>query len=168
MKSISRADFIDIGTVQKSHGTKGEVKLIINENVQLKKWAFLEFQGKPVPFYIEHISGSKEEPIIKLEGIESPAISQQLQGKNVLYPANLIKTGKAKKVGTVIGYRLIDRFFGEIGVLEAIQELPHQTMLVCHYKGKEVLIPAVDDFIMDIDSRKKTVLMNLPEGFLEI
>ncbi|MFN5544734.1 MAG: hypothetical protein ACK49O_05890, partial [Bacteroidota bacterium] len=64
MKSINRTDFIEIGTVQKVHGTKGEIKLALSKQVLLKKWAFLEFQGKPVPFYIEQKTGNADEPIV--------------------------------------------------------------------------------------------------------
>ncbi len=168
MKSINRADFIAVGMVAKSHGTKGEVRIQLTENVKLKQWAFLEFQGKPVPFYIEAISGSKDEPVVQLQGINTPDKSQELAGKAVLMPKEQVKRSKAKQAASVIGYILIDAQLGEIGALESVEELPQQTLLVTTYNGKQVLIPAVEEFIADINDKKKRILLELPEGLLEI
>lgn len=168
MKSVNRKDFIDIGSVVKSHGTKGELRVSLTENVTLKQWAFLEFQGKPVPFYIESISGDKEEPVIKLEGIHSPVDAQRLVARTLLFPANKVKRTKASQVADVIGFKLIDETFGFIGHLESIEDLPQQTLLVTTYKGKELMIPAVEAFIVDINPEKEEVLLELPTGLLDI
>ena len=168
MKSINRTDFIEIGTVHKVHGTKGEIKLALSKQVLLKKWAFLEFQGKPVPFYIEQKTGNADEPIVKLEGINDPISAQALQGKNLLFPSNLVKASKANQVENVVGYALVDIALGQIGILKAIEELPNQLMLITNYKDKEVFIPAVEEFIVEIDDKRKQVLLDLPQGLLEI
>lgn len=168
MKSINRKDFIDIGSVVKTHGTKGEIRVSFTRQVQLKQWAFLEFQGKPVPFYIESTNGEKEEPVLKLEGIDSPAAAQRLVGRVALFPAKQVKRSKAAEVADVIGFKLIDKTQGFIGFLEAIEELPQQTLLVTTYQGKELMIPAVEAFILDIDPEKEEVLLELPAGLLDI
>jgi ribosomal 30S subunit maturation factor RimM len=41
-------------------------------------------------------------------------------------------------------------------------------MLITRYKDKDVLIPAVEEFIIEIDDKKKLVLLDLPQGLLEI
>ena len=71
MKSIQKKDFIAAGTVAKTHGTQGELKLVTQIKIKLMKWAFLEIQGKPVPFYIERAQNTTlEEWLIKLKGID--------------------------------------------------------------------------------------------------
>jgi len=167
MKSINRADFIAVGVVAKSHGTKGEIRVQLTENVKLKEWAFLEFQGKPVPFYIEDVSGAKDDPVLHLQGINTPDKAQQFTGRTILLPKTQVKRSKAKQASNVIGYTLIDGMLGEIGTLEAVEEMPQQTLLVTTYQGKQVLIPAVEEFITDIDDKKKQILVELPDGLLD-
>ncbi len=36
------------------------------------------------------------------------------------------------------------------------------------YKGEELLIPAQEDFIMDIDQKHKVITVDLPEGLLAL
>lgn len=168
MKSINRNDFTEVGTVLKTHGTKGELRLSLTHHVSFKQWAFLEFQGKPVPFYIEWTGGSKEDPVLKLKGVDSPDAAQRLMGRTLLFPAKQVKRSKAAEVAEVIGYKLIDETLGFIGLLEEIEELPQQTMLMTTLNGKQVLIPAVEEFIVDIDSEKQEVILDLPQGLLDI
>ncbi len=47
-------------------------------------------------------------------------------------------------------------------------ERPAQTLLSIVYGGEEVLIPLVDDFIVDIKPRKKELYLDLPEGLLNL
>jgi 16S rRNA processing protein RimM len=67
-----------------------------------------------------------------------------------------------------VGYALVDIALGQIGILKALEELPNQIMLITRYKDKDVLIPAVEEFIIEIDDKKKLVLLDLPQGLLEI
>ncbi|MFN5545572.1 MAG: ribosome maturation factor RimM, partial [Bacteroidota bacterium] len=105
---------------------------------------------------------------VKLEGINDPLNAQALQGKNLLFPSNLVKPSKANQVENVVGYTLVDIALGQIGILKALEELPNQIMLITRYKDKDVLIPAVEEFIIEIDDKKKLVLLDLPQGLLEI
>ncbi len=155
-----------MGTVVKTHGTKGELKLDIFEKIQLKKWAFLEIKGKPIPFLILDQFGSQEMPILKLEGVDTPAQASRFIGAEVLAE----RKGKLKKAVTnqdsVIGFTLVDETVGEIGVVEDLVELPQQLLFQTTYHGNETLIPAVDEFVIEINEKKKIIILNLPEGLL--
>ncbi len=43
-----------------------------------------------------------------------------------------------------------------------------QDLLQISYRGREVLVPFVDDFLVNIDFDKKEVTMDLPEGLLDV
>ena len=42
------------------------------------------------------------------------------------------------------------------------------TLFVVDYKGEELLIPAQEDFIIDIDRKHKVITVDLPEGLLAL
>lgn len=169
MKSINKKDFITVGSVAKTHGTKGELKIITNIKVNFTEWAFLEIREKPVPFYVESASkGADDEWIVKLQDIDTMEKARPFTGLNVL----VVKTkGRRKASGggfDLSGFMLVDRVIGEIGVVVATEELPQQTMLVTHYKNEQVMIPLVEAFISDVDEEKEVIYLNLPEGFFDL
>lgn len=167
MKSVNRKDFISAGSVVKIHGTRGEVKFNLDKKIPLKEWAFLEFQGKPVPFFIERFSGTGDQPIVKLRGVDSPEMAQVLEGHDVLTPA-----GRGSKTSSIeldlTGYRLVDIKLGDIGIVDGMEEMPGQWMIQARNGEKEFLIPFVDAFIQEIDDDERVITLELPEGLLEI
>ncbi|MBU3715061.1 MAG: 16S rRNA processing protein RimM, partial [Ferruginibacter sp.] len=65
------------------------------------------------------------------------------------------------------GYTLYDEehLIGEI--IEVIEQ-PHQILCAILYKGKEALIPMHEENLLKIDKKKKQVIVQLPEGLLDI
>jgi 16S rRNA processing protein RimM len=80
----------------------------------------------------------------------------------------LVKRKKGNLDISIIGYRIFADGFGEIGVLNEILEMPGQTMLQTFYKEHEVLIPAVEEFVLEINDKQRQITLNLPEGFLDL
>ena len=67
----------------------------------------------------------------------------------------------------MLGYTIINNTepLGEI--LEVIEQ-PHQLLCRLELKGKEVLIPLNESFLQKINHSKKQVIVELPDGLLEI
>ena len=55
-----------------------------------------------------------------------------------------------------------------IGEVEEIVKLPGQDLLSVNNGGKEVLIPMVKQIIVSIDVQTKTIVVNPPEGLLDV
>lgn len=168
MKSIARKDFIAAGTVDKTHGTKGELRITLSIDKPFKEWAFLEIQGKPVPFYIESIQPTFDDgALLRLQDIDSVEKASGYIGYTLLAPR-----GKRKKEvyaeDDFTGFKLIDEKLGEIGEVEALEEYPNQLLIKTRFNGEEVLIPAVEAFIREINEEEQIIYLQLPEGLLEI
>lgn len=170
MKSINRNDFIEIGSVSRVHGTRGEIRLSLHKRKAVKEWAFLEIKGKPVPFYVESVSGTHEEPVVKLQGVETPEVAVHLVGLTLLAPGKDPSSTVKKELGQdLTGYLICDETAGDVGRVEEIMEMPGQLLFrLTDTSGNEILIPAVDAFIAGIDKRKKIIHVNLPEGMLNL
>ncbi len=92
MKTINRKDFVEIGSVVKAHGTKGELKVVLTREINFKDWAFLEIREKPVPFYIKSYKHLfEEEAFLKFEGINDLETASKLVGYNLLAPLKGLK-----------------------------------------------------------------------------
>lgn len=157
------------GTIAKTHGTKGELKVIADIKVKLTEWAFLEIREKPVPFYIEQAqAASHDEWLIKLQDINTVEQAQAFVGYKMLVPKPKGKRKPAAGEFNLTGFKLVDINLGPIGEIVATEELPQQTMLVTHYKEQQVMIPMVEAFISDVDENKEIIYLNLPEGFFDL
>ena len=53
-----------------------------------------------------------------------------------------------------------------LGPIDEIMELPGQVLVVLQFNGEEVLIPLVDDLVLDLDKRKKKIVFAVPEGLI--
>ncbi len=169
MKSIQKKDFIAAGTVAKTHGTQGELKLLIQLKSKLSKWAFLEIQGKPVPFYIERAQhATLEEWLVKLKGIDTVEKAQPFVGKTWLMPKPKGRHKIIEADFNLDGFMLVDIELGDIGMVTGTEQLPQQTMLITNYQNKEVMIPLVEAFIDHVDEDKEIIYLNLPEGFFSL
>ena len=68
------------------------------------------------------------------------------------------------KLDNVVEFE-IETVLGEI--LELIEQ-PHQLLCLLEIKGKEVLIPLHEKTLQKVNHRKKEVLVQLPDGLLDI
>jgi 16S rRNA processing protein RimM len=168
IKSIARKDFTAIGTIDKTHGTKGELRITLSSDRKLKEWAFLEIQGKPVPFYIQSVQPTFDDgAILKLRDIHLVEQAAPFVGRTLLLPIGKRKKNELLTEDDFTGFDLVDIHLGFIGKVEAIETFPNQLLIRTSYKGAEVYIPAVDAFIIEIDEQKQTIQLELPDGLLD-
>lgn len=169
IKSIARKDFIQAGSVDKTHGTKGELRISLTTDKTFKEWAFLEIQGKPVPFYIESLQPTFDDgALLKLRDINSVEKASGFVGRTLLIPIGKRKKSDLYAEDDFTGFALVDETLGAIGVVEEIEEYPNQLLIRTKYNGQEVLIPAVEAFITEVNETNQTIYLNLPEGLLDI
>ena len=60
--------------------------------------------------------------------------------------------------------------FGRIGrnILRSIIENKNQDLFEVIVNEKRILIPIVDEFVVNIDNDNKKIIMNLPEGLTDL
>ena len=63
----------------------------------------------------------------------------------------------------IIGSRVIDENGAEIGILEDIMENPAQPIYVVRGE-REILIPAVPEFVLSVDPDQELIKVHLLEG----
>ncbi|MCB9080414.1 MAG: hypothetical protein H6555_01755 [Lewinellaceae bacterium] len=175
--------YIAIGRLGKSHGLAGEIKIQVKdrywEDFIESEVLFIEQQGKPVPFFILDARTIGKEVVIQLDDVPTREASLALAGKEVfLREIDLLPDDQARPAGepTVIGdryelltgYSLHEVELGFVGVIEEVLELPGQLMAVLTYQEREVLIPLTPVFIQSIDPKQQVVVMDLPEGLLDL
>jgi 16S rRNA processing protein RimM len=168
------AEYLNIGKFVAIHGLQGELLLkhTLGKKTSLKglKAVFVEEKKESfLPWFIESTKIKVADEIyVKLEGITSREAAARLVQKQVWLPEEDFKKMAAKTApSSMLGYLIVNNNerLGEI--LELIEQ-PHQLLCRLEMKGKEVLIPLHEESLKKVDHKKREVIVELPEGLLDI
>lgn len=67
----------------------------------------------------------------------------------------------------LLGYQ-VQQDGQDLGIIQEVIEQPHQLMVTILYKGQEAYIPLHEESLLGVDHAKKLVLVNLPDGLLDL
>lgn len=141
-----------------------------HDNIPEMESVFIEICGKPVPFFISSSEYSGGDMLkLKFDGYQTYEKASEFVGCRVFLTFLGEKNRKAEEIDDIIGYKVLhpDRML--IGTISEIIRTPgHDLLKVTSPKGREVLIPFHEDFIIGFEPDKKNILVDLPEGLLEI
>lgn len=166
--------FVEIGTIQRTHGVGGEFQVIWNDDFYLEEQnlesVFIEFDGIPVPFFIASIRPKGEDKaLVKFDDIEDVDTADELVGLKMLIPADEITKSDELLMSDLVGYALCNAQNQHIGNIVDYQEYQSNSVFtVLHHSGKEVMIPATDELIVEFDTEKKIIIMEIPEGLIDL
>jgi 16S rRNA processing protein RimM len=103
-----------------------------------------------------------------LEGVNTREEAQKLTTKEVWVTEADFKRHAAKSSpANLLGYTIVNDS-NPLGEIVEVIEQAHQMLCKIEIHQKEVLIPLNEDTLKKIDHRNKQVIVNLPEGLLEI
>ena len=165
---INKDSLISIGYISRPHSYKGDVQLTLERKiVPLKRddFLFIKIQGQFIPYKMIGIKGKDDEPILTLEFIDTFDKTEEIIAKEVFTDKEVLPEESEL---TFIGFQVIDKYLGSIGIVQDIVEMPQQLMLLVPYNGELKYIPLVDDFIDYISPEDQEIVLILPDGLLEI
>ena len=142
---IRQQDVYKIGRIGKPHGIKGELNFLFDDDVFDRvdaDYLILEVDGILVPFFIEEYRWRSDgHVLLKLCDIDTQERARELTGCDVFFPHKLAPDNE-----------------DYVSWAQIKVEAP---------EGEEVLIPANNDLIDDIDPAKRTLRMRVPNGLLD-
>ena len=129
-----------------------------------------EVDGLLVPFFIEEYRFKTDSSaLVKFLDIDSSEQAQQLVGSTVYFENKFIEEGSEDEVSLnyFIGFTVKD---GEtyIGKIIDIDDQTENWLFVIEHGDDELLIPAHEEFITDIDHQNRTITMDLPNGLIDL
>ena len=171
-------ELIAIGKLGKPYGTAGALRCFIDPVYgavfQSAEFVFLKLDGHAVPFFIVAVQGDTQALEVQIEGVDNREAAQQLAGKAMyLRPEdigqNLVNPAPDQGLyADWIGCHLKDQSLGDIGPITAFETLPQQVLAIVDYQGRPIMIPFQESLIIDMDLAQQTIVMDLPEGLLDL
>ena len=172
---MKKSECFYLGRVTKKYSFKGEVIIKLDtdepeiyENLDA---VFLEMGKDLLPFFIEKSSFQRGSELrVRFEDVKTEQDADAILKKEVYLPLELLPklSGDKFYFHEVIGFSLVDVNFGPIGTIESINDSTAQPLFVVSDRENEILVPLVDDFIQKIDREQRTVLVETPEGLIDM
>lgn len=170
---IRKEDVYRIGQLTKPHGIKGEVAFSFTDDIfdRTDECDYLVclMDGIMVPFFMEEYRFKSDTvALVKFEGVDTAEQARRFTNIEVYYPTRYAEESDELSWSYFVGFRIEDKHLGLLGKVEEIDETTINTLFVIRRPdGEELLIPAQEAFITDMDHKQRVIRTDLPEGMVE-
>jgi 16S rRNA processing protein RimM len=170
---ILQSELYPIGRVQKTHGIKGELSIVLTSDFDSLDFNYFVFEmdGILVPFFIQEWRfKTAETAFVKFECVDDELAGKEFVGKTIYISKDFMPHTDEGEIDIQFytGYKLIDEALGEIGEIQGVDDTTENLLFEVLYRDRQVLIPAVDEWIVEIDDALRILRVNLPAGLLNI
>lgn len=163
-----------VGIISSTHGVRGEVKVFPTTD-DMKRFKKLKevllAEGKEyLTLEIEGVKFFKQFVILKFKGYDNIDDIVKYKGKSLFVTReNAVKLKKDEYfVADLIGLKVVNEDASFSGVLKDVMETgANDVYVVESADGKEVLIPAIKDCVLQVDLEKGQILVHLLDGLLD-
>ncbi|MCF8273753.1 MAG: ribosome maturation factor RimM [Flavobacteriaceae bacterium] len=168
-------DCFYLGKIVRKYSFNGELLIKLDtdqpelyENLEA---VFINYRNTFMPFFIESSQFHKSDLLrVQFEDVTTEAEADSLLKSNVYLPLEFLPKLEGNKFyfHEVIGFNMDDVNYGYVGTIISINDSTAQALFEVEKDGKEILIPLNDAFIVKVDRTKKTLLVNTPEGLIDL
>lgn len=171
---IRREDVYKIGIFNKPHGIHGELSFTFTDDIFDRvecDYFICLLDGIFVPFFIEEYRfRSDSTALVKLEGVDTAERARMFTNVEVYFPVEHAEEAGPGELSWdfFVGFRVEDVQHGELGEVAEVDNSTVNTLFVIEKDGKELLLPAREEFIVNIDQMHRIITVNVPEGLLSL
>lgn len=172
---MKKEDCFYLGKIVTKYSFKGELLIKLDtdqpELYENLDSMFIEVRNTLLPFFIESSQLHKSDLLrVQFEDVTSEADADALIKSDVYLPLEFLPKLEGNKFyfHEVIGFTMEDKNFGTVGTIVSINDSTAQALFEVENNGKEILIPMNDEFIIKVDRKTKTILVNTPDGLIDL
>ncbi|MEO8774063.1 MAG: ribosome maturation factor RimM [Gelidibacter sp.] len=170
-----KEDCFYVGKIVKKYSFKGELLIKLDsddpEIYEDMESVFVDLRNNLVPFFIESSQLHKSELLrVKFEDVETEQDADALLKCGIYLPLEFLPELDDDKFyfHEIIGFTVEDVNFGKVGIVKSINDSTAQALFEIDRDGIEILIPMNDDFIKKVDKKNKHILLDTPEGLIDL
>jgi len=160
-----------IGKIVNAVGLKGEVKVY---NYSDYKERFEEIDTVFVEdkkYTIMNARYMKDVAILKLEGVEDRNGAEALKDKDLYITEEMLRIlpEDTYYIKDLIGIKVMDSNGEYVGIISDVLKNSAQDLYEIELENKKkFLLPAVEEFVLNINMEEKTMKVNLIDGLLDL
>lgn len=171
---IKKEEVYKIGLFNKPHGVSGELQFTFTDDIFDRveaEYVVCPMDGILVPFFIESYRfRSDTTALMKLEGVDTQEQARRFTNTPVYFPVKHAQEAPPEELTWTffIGFRMEDTGHGHLGEVSDVDDSTPNVLFVIDHEGEELLVPAREEFILDIDTEHRVITVSLPEGLLNL
>lgn len=150
--------------ILKSWGNDGQVVVSLDaddpEDLKIEEPVFIEFDGLPVPFFIEKVQSKGSRFTVKFEDVDTLEGAEELVGRTARYEKE-----EDEEDDSLIGFVVKNAADGStVGRIVDYADYSGNVCITVDCGGREVLLPLHEDLIREVTDTTLTLV--IPEGLL--
>lgn len=165
---------LKVGKISSVNGLQGTLVLrhIFDDSTWLKQGdvLFVELRlNSFIPYFVQSVNAANQQDyLITLDDVDSAEEAKKLVNKTVYVKEDVLEQAEVDSPLMYIGFNLVDKTTGGLGEIEDVMLIGKQWIARLTIEGKEVLVPLVDEMILDVNKKNKFIRMDLPHGLLQV
>lgn len=163
-------DYLQVGAITSTHGLNGEVKVFPTTDDPKRysrlKEVWLDTGREKLVLKVERVKYFKQFVIVKFQGLDRIEDVEGYVKKNLYVTReNAVKLRKNEYfIADLIGLTVIDEQERRLGTLTDVLSTGANDVYVVTEDGKELLIPAIRQCILDVNVEAGVMRVHLLEG----
>jgi 16S rRNA processing protein RimM len=164
-----------VGKVVKAFGIRGE---IVARSYTDEPSRFTSLRcvlvgsepGQAREVKIERVRADERGVCLKLAGVDDRNAAEKLVG-NLLFVEHLQRVKLPRGtyfVHEIVGLAVLDQDGATVGRVREVLKLPAQDVYVIERHGRDIMIPAVQEFILGVDLDEGVMRVRLIDGMVEV
>lgn len=167
-------DMLRVGVFANTHGVRGEIKVFpttddVNRFKKLKA-LYLDKGTELMKLEVSSVRFFKNMVIMKFKGIDNINDIEKYKGKDLLIERKQAVPLQENEyfICDIINAAVVTEEGQEVGTLkEVLQTGANDVYVVKTNEGKEVLLPVIDDCVLDVNIEEKVVTVKLMPGIMD-
>ena len=168
-------DMLRVGVITSTHGIRGEVKVFPTTDDAKRftslKEVILDTGRETIPLEIEHVKFFKNMVILKFKGYDNINDIEKYKSKDLYVSRDqAVELDEDEYfIGDLIGLSVVADTGEELGTLKDVLETgANDVYLVSMKSGKELMLPAIGDCILDVDLEQGVMKVHVMDGLMDL
>lgn len=168
-------NLLRVGVITSAHGVRGEVKVFstTDDNSRFKtlKHVLMDTGKEKIPLEIEHVKFFKNMVILKFKGFDNKNDVEMWRQRDLLITRDqAVELALDENfIADLIGLTAVTDEGVVLGTLtDVLQTGANDVYCVKMENGRELLLPAIKDCILNVDLEKQEMLVHVLDGLLDL
>ena len=164
-------DYLMVGVIANTHGVRGEVKVYptTDDVNRFKKLKEIYMGDEKAPLHIQSVKFQKNMVILGFKEYTSLNEAEGLRNKELFVDrAHAVKLQKDEYfISDLIGLKVMTDEGADLGELTDVMTTgANDVYVVKTTDGKEVLLPAIKECVLNVDMNERVMSVHIMEGLL--
>lgn len=166
-------EYIFVGKLGRTAGINGSLTIVPLTSFperfsKMRDFFLTKEKCAPVYLEVEKVTYTDKRILVKFKGIDSEEKAKELTG----YRITVARKDRVKPpkdcyfVEDLLECEVVVKKTGRRGKMKDVMDMSSNDIYVIDFGGQEVLVPAIKQFVKDVDIERKQITVELADGML--